>query len=381
MRALTSHPVLQRLRRVSRARGIGIPTLLTRYVEVRRRNPTAGLTDYLAWKLFDRQFTAGARPEDYLGWRIEPELAQALNPRAVVLPAWDKFTFALFAHAYGLPAPAQIATYRPGGRPAMAVAGVALASLDELADWLRSNATWPVFAKPSFSQQSVGGHHFTGYRQSDDALTTPDGSDLPVAQFLREVEGIPAVQYYRPEMGYLFQQVLQPHPEISRLSGTTQISGLRVVLIQDDDGIEIVSALLKLAGGETHTDRFCADYPKTLIADVAPETGRIRMASSMSGLVTGAPLTGIGLADFRLPDWDRVVTLCAQAASMFPMMRIQHWDVALTDRGPCLLEVNDIGAIGWLQVFGHGLLTPRFRALLRRHGDVKRYPWIERLCR
>lgn len=381
MRALTDHPVLQRLRRVSRTRGIGIPKLLARYVAVRRRNPTAGLTDYLSWKLFDRDFTAGARPEDYLGWRIEQELAQALNPRVVVLPAWDKFTFALFAHVHGLPAPSQIATYRPGARPANVVAGTALASIDELADWLRANATWPIFAKPSFSQQSVGGYLFTGYRDRGDALTTHDGGELPVAQFLRMVQGIPAVQYYRPEMGYLFQEVLQPHPEIARLSGTAQISGLRVVLIQDDRGIEVVSALLKIAGGETHTDRFCADYPKTLIADVAPDTGRIRMASSMSGLVTSAPLTGTDLAGFQLPDWDRVVALCERAASMFPMMRIQHWDVALTDRGPCLLEVNDIGAIGWLQVFGHGLLTPRFRALLRRHGDAKKHPWIERLCR
>ncbi len=375
------HPAIQHLRRVSKLRGIGMPRLLAGYVGCRRRNPTLGITDYLACKLFDKAFTAGAQPEDFLGWRVETDLALALNPRTVVLPAWDKLTFAMFAKVFELPAPELVAAYRRGPLASSTVAGTFLRSIDDLGRWLRSNDIWPLFAKPSYSQQSVGCFHFTGYRPATEALLTPSGEEVPLERFLRAVEGTTGIKYFQPEMGYLFQEVLKPHPQIVGLLGTRQISGLRVVLIQDDQGVEIVSALWKLAGGETDTDRFEPAYPKTLIADIAPDSGTLRMAVSMTGRAAQAPHTGAKLEGFVLPDWERVTELCARAATLFPMMRIQHWDVALTDRGPRLLEVNDIGAIGWLQVFGHGIVTPRLRALLERHGDAAKYPWIARICR
>ena len=59
-------------------------------------------------------------------------------------------------------------------------------------------------------------------------------------------------------------------------------------------------------------------------------------------------------------------------------MRIQHWDIALTDRGPCLLEVNDIGSLAG-QVYGKGVLTPRVRSLLQRHGNPAKHLLAKRL--
>jgi hypothetical protein len=54
--------------------------------------------------------------------------------------------------------------------------------------------------------------------------------------------------------------------------------------------------------------------------------------------------------------------------------------VALTDQGPRLLEFNDVGAFGFPQMFGQGLLTPKLRKILIEKGDKRRYPWIESLC-
>jgi hypothetical protein len=59
-------------------------------------------------------------------------------------------------------------------------------------------------------------------------------------------------------------------------------------------------------------------------------------------------------------------------------MRIQHWDGALTDQGPRLLEVNDPGSLDG-QVYGRGILTARMRALLLRHGDPSKYVLARRL--
>ena len=318
--------------------------------------------------------------EDFLGWRVEADLALALNPRTAVLPAWDKFTLTLYAQAFGLPTPALVAAYRPGARASAMIGTTLIDSSDTLRRWLRDNDQWPIFAKPSYSQQSVGCHNFTAYRATDDALLTASGEAIAAAAFIDSISGRVKRPYYEAAMGYLFQRVLVPHPDIVALLGTTQISSVRIVLIQDEHGVEIVKAGSKLAGGESDTDRFDERHPAGLIADVSLDNGKLGIAASMRGRVTHVPRTGAALGGFQLPDWQEATALCAKAATMFPMLRIQHWDVALTDHGPVLLEVNDIGAIGWLQVFGSGILTPRLRALLRKHADPAKYRWVKRLC-
>jgi len=83
--------------------------------------------------------------------------------------------------------------------------------------------------------------------------------------------------------------------------------------------------------------------------------------------------------DFVLPDWAEALALCRRAAAMVPLMRMQHWDIALTNRGPCLLEVNDMGSLAG-QVYGRGVLTPFVRTLLQRHGNPARYALAKRLA-
>ncbi|GAA4404624.1 sugar-transfer associated ATP-grasp domain-containing protein [Quisquiliibacterium transsilvanicum] len=381
MPGLFSHPSVQALRRASKISGIGIPRLLAGAIAARRRNPTLGVSDYLSYRLFDRDFVGDAQPEDFLGWRAEGDLACALNPRRAVLPAHDKLTLALFAGAFDLPLPALRGVYMASARPRPEICGLSFESPGQLGRWLRRDAAWPVFSKPSCSSQSSGCFHFVGYRADTDSLLTHSGSEVPVEKFLAIVTGAARLPCVEPEMGYLFQEVLRPHSALVELLGSRQISGVRVVLIQDEEGVEIVSVLWKIASDESDTDRFESTSVNNLLADIDPDTGKVRMVRSLTGRVTTAPLTGAELPGFELPDWPEARRLCIRAAGVFPMMRIQHWDVALTDAGPRLMEVNDEGIIGALQVFGHGLITPRMRALLRRHGDPRSQRWIARICR
>ncbi len=57
-------------------------------------------------------------------------------------------------------------------------------------------------------------------------------------------------------------------------------------------------------------------------------------------------------------------------------MRIQHWDFALTEQGPLILELNDLGATEMLQLHGRGLLTEATRAALKRHANIHEHPWV-----
>ena len=60
-----------------------------------------GISDYYWYKLYDSDYLQGRGVEDFLGWRLQAELSLALNPRHVVLPAWDKTVFMTMADSVG----------------------------------------------------------------------------------------------------------------------------------------------------------------------------------------------------------------------------------------------------------------------------------------
>ena len=66
------------------------------------------------------------------------------------------------------------------------------------------------------------------------------------------------------------------------------------------------------------------------------------------------------LSGFELPDWRQAVETLPVGAGDFPQLRLQHWDVALTDRGPVILELNVEGGLRTHQIVdaGPGLLRP-----------------------
>ena len=70
-----------------------------------------------------------------------------------------------------------------------------------------------------------------------------------------------------------------------------------------------------------------------------------------------------------MPDWTALTALCLKTARAFPGLRIQAWDVAPTERGPVLLEVNVGGDFNLPQLaHGSGLMDERFRRFLASCG-------------
>jgi len=271
--------------------------------------------------------------------------------------------------------------------PSAAIAAVTFDTREKLAAWLRTDAQWPLFAKPAFSEQGYGCFRFTGYDRERDALATKSGESIPVDKFTGEIVGSTArrreLRSYKRELGYLFQEVLRPHERIVDLLGTDTISGVRVILIQDEYGHEFVAAEWKMAVGNADTDNI-RDYSRGNISgEVDIASGRLKRVIDgqwpHASIVTRIPTTQRSVEDFVLPDWTEALALCRRAAPMLPMMRIQHWDIALTDRGPCLLEVNDMGSLAG-QVYGKGVLTARVRALLQRHGNPAKHQLVKRLA-
>ena len=362
--------------------GKGVLRQAREILRLRRAGGQCGVADYYLYKLYDEQFQQGRGAADFIGWRLQQQFTLALNPRSAVLPGWDKIVFSLVAESAGLPiAPIRACYHR--AEKMSAVLGQHLKSREAVGEFLRDEAVFPLFGKPAFSQQGYGAAYLAGYDRASDCLRLLNGESISVDAFLERLERSVDQRFHKPECGYLFQRPLVSAPEIYALTNWTALCGVRIVCLNGPEGVRPISASWKIAVPPNQVDNFSMGKYGNLSAQIDLESGEIgRVINAFwpqAKVLERHPITGLPLKGLRLPGWDRLLAICRAAGAVFPLMKIHHWDFALTDQGPMILELNDLGGIDIDQAYGSGFLTRETREFLLRYGDRQAYPWIARL--
>jgi hypothetical protein len=362
--------------------GKSFPTQLREIRALRHTGGQCGVSDYYWYKLYDDSYQTGRGAPDFLGWRLQQNFSMALNPRHAVLPAWDKLAFTILATAAGLPV-APLRAYYHQAKVIPEVVAEHLAAPVAVGGFLRRPENFPLFAKPAFSQQGVGSDYFASYDAPRDALIALNGDAVPVDYFLRRLECSLDLRYHRPECGYVFQKPLAPANEIRALTNWSAICGVRVVCLNGADGAKPILGLWKIASEPNHVDNFSKGAYGNMMASVDVATGIVSRTLDgfwpSTSVVEQHPDTAARLEGFQLPYWDAILEICRRGGKVFPLMRIQHWDFALTDTGPVILELNDIGGTIGAQIHGQGLLTEEIRAFLKRYANCAAHPWVKAL--
>jgi len=156
----------------------------------------------------------------------------------------------------------------------------------------------------------------------------------------------------------IVQPLTENHPDLRSVSNRA-LAALRVVTGMNEAGqAEFVVALIGLPHGAR------ASSVRPILCSIEPETGRIRRATRLNGEpVDVHPDTGVTLAGVTLPYWRESVELARRAhAVAFPRFAFLGWDIALTERGPVLLEANS----GWGVMFHQVLDGPIGRTAFSR---------------
>ena len=341
-----------------------------------------GFSDYYWFKLYDDNYQQGRGAKDFIGWRLGSHLSLALNPRHAVLPAWDKCVFMLIASAAKLPVAPVRACYHPAKRISESL-GIHLKNKAAVAAYLRNSAIYPLFGKPSFSQQGYGSACLSSYDPSSDCLSLLDGKTILVENFLKRLDETVDHRYHKPECGFLFQESFAPAAQIRSLTDWSAICSVRVICLNGTEGVKPIRAVWKIAVPPNHVDNFSLGKYGNLLANVNLETGEV--SRTIGGLwpntqiFSDHPFSRQSLADFKIPFWKEILDACHRAGAVFPLMRIHHWDFAITDRGPIILELNDLGGTEIAQVHGRGLLTEETRDFLKRYGHAQAHSWISAL--
>jgi hypothetical protein len=191
-----------------------------------------------------------------------------------------------------------------------------------------------LFIKPA---KGKGGRGCEKWAYRDGVYDGPDGQRL-AADALRFHIAALAVRRGR----YLVQECLRNHPDLMRFGGG--LTSLRMTTCKTESGgFEVTNAVLKmsLAAGSS-VDNF---HQGGAVCRVDVRTGEVGPAwdnwvKRPCVLHQVHPVTGAAIAGMRLPCWAETVAMVERAAGLFPDRIMVGFDVAITDRGPVIIEGN-----------------------------------------
>jgi len=241
----------------------------------------------------------------------------------------------------------------------------------ELGDFVRTRAAYPFFFKPVTAHVSTGAGLAVSFAPEADQLVLLGGETLGVDDFVRQVSDYCASEKRKllvPEAGFMLQEVVVQHQEISERCGPT-IATLRVCVGIDDRGPHIFSSPWKIPAPGNAADNFYRSG--NLLADVDPESGEvgrvIRGIGARLEVFDHNPYTDRRLSGWRLPHFDQLRATVLRGAALFPDVRLQGWDVGIGPDGPVVIEANFGTTFRLSQhASGRGLGTSSFREYVRR---------------
>lgn len=270
--------------------------------------------------------------------------------------AADKPTLTTLLKGMGLPIPetqAILHPYRtfPGAE--------SLRNERDLVDFLRSAARYPIFAKPFDGACSLGAVAIMGHDSETDFLSVAGEQSVRVDRLVSQIVAL--------ERPYLLQTLLLPHPKITAIIGP-HVSSVRMFVMADGDDVNLWRAAWKIPAPDSRADNFWRSG--NMLAGIDCESGQIgkviQRTDSGTEAIQRHPVTDAEFAQMKFPQWDAMRDTVMAAAINLPGCPFQGWDVALTDRGPVLVELEGDGGNPVMEqmCFESGLLQGRYLELI-----------------
>ncbi|NVK15409.1 MAG: hypothetical protein HWE35_14665 [Rhodobacteraceae bacterium] len=226
----------------------------------------------------------------------------------------------------------------------------------ELRSFLQKHTGETIFGKILNGMVSFGAFRI---EQADDTHVHCAGHDpLTYQEFM---------QNYIGSNAYLLQKALDNHSEFS--SYCSALATVRMVNMVTTERVITPLAIIKLPQGDNIADAFWR--PGNLACEVDIETGCIRTIAQRgveTEFLRDHPSKD-GLMGLQLPHWNKLKEINDRAARIFAPIRYQSTDIAITEDGPVLVEMNYGGGFDLPQyASGRGMLTPEVRAFFKSCG-------------
>lgn len=138
--------------------------------------------------------------------------------------------------------------------------------------------------------------------------------------------------------------------------GNKSINTIRLFTVLDKAGkVHVVKSVLRAGVGNSVVDNFCAGG---IVYSIDNNTGIVE-SKGMDGFGNRYifhPQTNICMLGFQIPYWTEILSMIERAAMVVPEIRWVGWDVAISSKGPLLVEANHNPDQEFLEFIGDGFL-------------------------
>ncbi len=326
-------PLPAMLKLVAEKTGKSLPQMVAEIARLSFGPGKVSTEEYFDLRLYDDQALGGQDKKTFLGMRGSKQIGLEANQNehwfSVVS---DKIVFYTLMAGYGFPTIKQKALYHPHlAMPAFNMQRKA----DDIVQFLKTTTDFPLFGKPCNSSLSLGTVSIDGRDETTGELILRGGRRVAPEALAHEI----TVRYVG---GYMFQERLEAHPDMQALMGD-RIGTIRVYTTFGPKGPKVFRACWKVAAGSNRADNFWRNG--NMLAAVNTVSGTvtrvIRGIGPMQEEIVTHPDTGATLLGAKVPCWHEALELAKATARNLPHVPLIGWDIAVTGRGPLLVEANN----------------------------------------
>ena len=322
--------------------------------EMARSDGQINMVEYVRNGLYDIDRHSAEARAQFISNDLHWPITHTCNDRGWSGSAEDKAVAGTLLATGGVPVPDTVAII---DRSARIFPGYTKISTPEaLRDFVTATPGQRYFGKITGGMVSFGAFCVTG---GDAERIHCEGHDpMRYADFLNEFVGTSS---------YLLQKVLTNHSGFAQYASA--LATVRMVNLVSDDGVYCPMSVIKLPQGDNIADAFWR--PGNLACAVDVDTGRIETVARRgieTEFLPDHPEVA-GLMGLCLPHWDALREINERAARIFAPIRYQSTDIAITEAGPVVVEINYGGGFDLPQyASGKGMLTPKVRAFFEGCG-------------
>ncbi len=316
--------------------------------------------DYYRYALFRQSISPATRrsyvsqaTSDRLNSRLSPPSAQAMHGLIV-----NKVLTGFLLHQAGFPVLPTLALFSDR----MRVPNLKhLADATDIAAHLGGEAALPCFGKPLDSSHGIGAASLMSLSQDRKSIALGDGRTVDLMALCTEIARLYSA-------GYMFQPLIRQHLDALAVNGPAA-GTLRIVTLRTGGEPVHLYTVLRMPGPNAMIDT-APPGSTSGYALINPQSGRILRAQDRRRFCTTPLLnslaTDLPLQDYRLPFVPEAIRLAQDIHQMFPGHGVLGCDIALTETGPVVTEVNTNPFHTLYQIAAdRGLLNPDFLPLLR----------------
>lgn len=349
-------PSAQMLANAARESGINPIKITLDHAKLKRGRGKLKMAEYLRYGLYDRtKFTDDERERfisAYIHWPIFDET----TTREWWAVTEDKWLSGTFLETCNIPVPETVGVI---DRSTRLYPGTPVIKDEEtLKVFLKKNKP-PLFAKSQRSMWSAGA--FVIDSADTKGIHIRGGDTVSYSDFF---------DIYVDKGAFVLQKLIKPH---SFFDGITQATAtVRLINMVNDEGVFNPFAVLKLPMGDSIADNFWRTDNLVCALDV--NTGEVQtlVGKTDAGYenLDSLPNSERAFIGEVLPHWDEVKALNETVALMHHDIKYGSTDIAITDTGPVVIEVNCGSAFELPQIAtGKGFLTDEVTAFFRAAGS------------